>query len=328
MRQAMYDAEVGDDVFGEDPTVAILQDLVAGMLGKAAGLFVPTGTMGNQLAIRAHTDPGDEVIVDRSSHIFNYEAGAASALSGVQLHPVDGPGGFMGPQQVKDAIRHGYYWETPTRLICLENTLNKAGGRIVPDTLIREIAGVAEERGLAMHLDGARLWNAAIASRQPLDVLAAPFASVNVCLSKGLGAPVGSVLFGSEDFIKRAHRFRKLYGGGMRQVGVIAAAGIFAIRNNMNRLSHDHENARTLASGLSEIPGIDVDASTVDTNIVMFDVADGSAIDFVGRLKSAGVLVVPFGPSTIRATTHKDVTDKDITTAVEVIRRTNSKATA
>jgi threonine aldolase len=323
----MYDAEVGDDVFGEDPTVALLEETVADLLGKEAALFVPTGTMGNQLAIRSHTSPGDEVIVDRSSHVFNYESGAASSLSGVQLHPLDGPGGFMEADMVESAVRHGYYWETPTRLICIENTLNKAGGRIIPEALIQSVAAVAERHQLPMHLDGARLWNAAIASNRSIDRMAAPFKSVTVCLSKGLGAPIGSVLTGPAEFIGRAHRYRKMYGGGMRQVGVIAAAGLYALKHNIDRLSDDHENARVLAEGLADATGIDIDPAAVDTNIVMFGVRRDRAIDVVAELAAAGVLVIPFGPSTIRATTHKDVTAKDVTDAIKIIRQVTVSTT-
>ncbi len=322
MLQAMTAAEVGDDVFGEDPTVRKLEETVAGLLGKEAALFVPTGTMGNQLAVRAHTNPGDEVIVGRSCHVFNYESGAASALSGVQLHPVERPDGFMDADLVRDAIRHGYYWETPTRLICLENTVNKTGGRIVPPELTSAIKLVADEHGLAMHLDGARLWNAAVASDTPPQTLAAPFASVNVCLSKGLGAPLGSVLAGSRSFIQRAHRFRKMYGGGMRQVGVVAAAGLFALEHNIDRLDDDHANARLLAEGICESRGVAIDPDTVDTNIVMFGVPKNKALELVAALDAEGVRVVPFGPSTIRATTHLDVNQHEVERAAEVISKT------
>jgi len=316
MRSAIADADVGDDVFGEDPTVRRLEQHVARLLGKEAALFVPTGVMGNQLAIRAQTSPGDEVVVERTSHIFNYESGAGSALAGIQLNPVDGPAGFMTAAQIRAHIRHGYYWETPTRLICLENTLNKAGGRILDQDEVLSIADVAAERNIPLHLDGARLWNASVATGRAISDLARPFASVSVCLSKGLGAPVGSVVAGSTDFVRKAHRFRKMYGGGMRQVGVLAAAGLYAIENNFERLAEDHANARALAEGLSGFSRVSLNLETVETNIVMFDVTRDTALQVVEALRSSGVLVQPFGPSTIRATTHKDVTRHDVASAL------------
>ncbi len=316
----MRDAIVGDDVFGEDPTVLELQESVAEILGKEAALFVPTGTMGNQIALRSHCGPGDEVLVDRSSHIFNYESGAAGALAGVQLHPIGGSGDFPTAAQFASAIRHGYYWETPTRLLCLENTLNKEGGRILPQNLVADIASVAADRGLRLHLDGARLWNASVATGQPPATLAEPFDSVNVCLSKGLGAPIGSLIAGSRDFIQTAHRFRKMYGGGMRQVGVVAAAGLYAVRHNLERLAEDHDNARILAEGLEPIKGIDATPERAETNIVMFDVPQGRALELVDAFGAEGVRVVPFGPSTIRATTHKDVSRDEIQRAVSSIQ--------
>lgn len=319
MRVAMSEAEVGDDVFGEDPTVRRLEERVAALLGKEAGLFVPTGVMGNQLALRSHTSPGDEVILERTSHIFNYESGAASALSGIQLNPVDGEGGYMRADQVRNSIRHGHYWETPSRLVCLENTLNKAGGRVMPQELIADIKQAADEYGLPLHLDGARLWNAAVATSKEPKVLAEPFATVNVCLSKGLGAPVGSVLVGDAEFVTKAHRFRKMYGGGMRQVGVLAAAGLYALDHNVERLADDHANARTLAEGLATMGSVKVDLETVETNIVIFDVRANQAFEIVDLLRKAGVLVVPFGPSTIRAMTHMDVTSEDIERALPLI---------
>ena len=319
MRVAMSQAEVGDDVFGEDPTVRQLEERIADLLGKEAGLFVPTGVMGNQLALRTHTAPGDEVIVERTSHIFNSESGAAPALSGIQLNPVDGVDGLMRADQIRERIRDGYYWETPTRLVCLENTLNKAGGRVPPQDLVLDIKAVADEHGLAMHLDGARLWNAAVASNVEPNRLAEPFASVNVCLSKGLGAPVGSVLVGDRDFITRAHRFRKMYGGGMRQVGILAAAGLYALDHNFERLADDHRNARTLAEGLAGLSTVRLDPRAVETNIVIFDVPGHKALDIVSRLREAGVLVVPFGPFTIRATTHKDVDSDEIERALPLM---------
>ncbi len=321
MRRAMYDAEVGDDVFGEDPTVQRLEVAVAELLGKEAGLFVPSGTMGNQLAVRVHTQPGDEIILDKTCHIFNYESGAASALSGVQLRTLPGERGVLTAEQVDAAIRYGYYWESPTRLICLENTLNKAGGVVYPLEHIEAIGELARARGLRFHLDGARLWNATAATGIAEKTYAAPFDTVNVCLSKGLGAPIGSVLVGSADLIKQAHRFRKMYGGGMRQVGILAAAGLHALEHHRPHLAYDHAKAQRLAEGLAAIPAFRIDPTSVETNIVMFDTLTDEAIPVLERLQPEGVLMVPFGPRTIRATTHRDVSIDDIDKALAVMQR-------
>lgn len=319
MRRAMYEAEVGDDVFGEDPTVTRLQDEVASLLGKDAALFVPSGTMGNQLGLKIHTQPGDEVIVERTNHLFNYESGAPGLLSGVQLHVVDGNHGVLESSQVVGAIRAGYYWESPSRLVWLENTLNKAGGKVYPIENISSIAAVARKNDLALHLDGARLWNASAESGIAESAYASYFDTVNVCLSKGLGAPVGSVLAGSESHIKEAHRFRKLFGGGMRQVGILAAAGLYALHYHRPLLAEDHAKAKRLAEGLSEIAAISIDPRGTETNIVMFDVPERSALEVLDNLQAEGLAMVPFGPHTIRATTHFDVTMADIERALTII---------
>ena len=321
MRRAMAEAEVGDDVYGEDPTVNRLQEQVAELLGKEAALFVPTGVMGNQLALKAHTRPGDEVIVERQSHIFNYESGAPAVLSGLQLHVLDGARGLLRPEQVRAAIRPDHYWEPTTRLVCLENTVNKAGGTVYPLDRTHAIAEVVREHNLGFHLDGARIWNAAAATGIAERALAAPFDTVSVCLSKGLGAPVGSVLAGSAALIQAAHRYRKLFGGGMRQVGILAAAGLYALEHHRPRLAEDHEKARRLADGLADLDAFRLDLATVETNIVMFDVVAGDAQPVVARLRDEGVLLSLFGPATIRATTHRDVSLGDIDRALAVIRR-------
>ncbi|MFW5973099.1 MAG: threonine aldolase family protein [Bacteroidota bacterium] len=320
MRRAMYEAEVGDDVFGEDPTVRVLEERIAELLGKESALFVPTGVMGNQLAIRSQTAPGDEVIVDRLSHIYNYESGAAAALGGVQLHIVDGPEGIPTADQIVAAIRPGNYWDPTTRLVCLENTVNKAGGRVVGMDVVEEIGEIVRARGLRFHLDGARLWNASVATGLPTHTLAGPFDTVSVCLSKGLGAPVGSVLAGDRNVISRAHRFRKMFGGGMRQIGILAAAGLYALENNLPRLASDHVRARRLAEAITELPGFSVDLDSVQTNIVLFDV-EGPAEKYLKELESDSVLMVAFGPRTIRAITHLDISDEDIDTVIGLMRR-------
>ena len=324
MRDAMAHAEVGDDVFGEDPTVNRLQEVVAEMLGKEEGLFVASGTMANQTAINAHTQPGDEVILEGTSHIFYYEAGAPALLSGVQLRTLPGNAGILTAEEISHAIRPENVHFPPTRLICLENTHNSAGGTIYPLDEIRRIRALADEHGLRMHLDGARLWNASVASGIPLKEYASPFDSVSVCFSKGLGAPVGSMIAGDAAFIRRAHRYRKMYGGGMRQAGIIAAGALYAVENNVGRLEEDHRNARKLAEAAARLPGISIDLDTVQTNIVYMEV-DGArctAQAAEDRLREKGVLVLALGPHRLRAVTHLEVTEVDIDRAIRVFEET------
>jgi threonine aldolase len=320
MLEAMVSAEVGDDVFGEDPTVIELQERVATLLGKEASLFVPSGVMSNQLALRCHTSPGDEVILESGCHIANYESGAAGAISGVQLRTVEGSKGILSADSVASAVRSGYYWEPSPRLVCIENTHNKAGGVVYPRKVVEDIATVVREKELLYHLDGARIWNAGVASGVSEKDLCMPFDSVSVCLSKGLGAPVGSLLAGSSSFIKRAHRFRKMFGGGMRQVGILAAAGLYALEHNRADLETDHRNASLLAAGLARLDAFSVDPEQVETNIVMFDVTGGrNALTTIDQMKRLGVLMVPFGPNTIRATTHRDIERSDIQLVLELL---------
>lgn len=320
MREAMASAEVGDDVFGEDPTVNRLQEQVADMLGKEAGLFVASGTMGNQVAINAHTQPGDEVILESTSHIFYYEAGAPALLSGVQLRTLPGKGGMMTAEQVEAAIRGDNVHYPTTRLVCLENTHNSAGGTIFPLEEIKKIRRLTQDRGIKMHLDGARLWNASVVSGIPLAAWAEPFDSVSVCFSKGLGAPVGSLLAGDAAFIHRAHRYRKAYGGGMRQVGIIAAGALYAVEHHVQRLDEDHKNAKRLAEGVARLPGLRIDLDSVQTNIVYMEIegAKYTAKEVEERLKAHGVLLLALGPKRLRAVTHLEVSGEDIEKAVEV----------
>jgi len=322
MRRAMAEAEVGDDVFGEDPTVNRLQEHIALLLGKEAALFVPSGVMGNQIALRVHTSPGDEIILDAGSHIANYESGAGAALAGVQLRTVASEQGHPTSEDIRVAIRAGHYWEPNPRLICLENTHNKAGGTISPLSGITQIREVADSANLAMHLDGARLWNASAATGVPEADYAAPFDSVTVCLSKGLGAPAGSVLAGEHSFIQKARRIRKMYGGGMRQAGILAAAGLYALENHRSELPRDHILARRLAEKLAECPCFSIDMSRVQSNIIMFNTEDGrSAENILEEMKHIGILMVAFGPVTIRATLHRDVSEAQIDQAIEDIGR-------
>lgn len=307
MREAMANAEVGDDVYGEDPTVNALQERVASLLGKPAALFVPTGSMANQVAIKAHTQPGDDVIIGHQSHNWLYESGAAAVVSGVQF-TFAGKGGLFDVADLDEAYKADTHHHAPTRLVCLENTHNRGGGRIWPAAQVERVSAWARAKGIATHLDGARLWNAHIATGKTPAELAAPFDSVSVCMSKGLGAPVGSLIAGSKDFVWKTHRWRKMMGGGMRQAGILAAAGLYALDHNVARLADDHKNARLLADALTAVPGITLEAP-VETNIVIFVLGpsgpDAAAI--CARAKERGVLVNAVGPRKIRALTHLDV---------------------
>jgi len=310
MRRAMAEAEVGDDVYGEDPTVNRLQERVADLLGKEASLFVPSGTMANQAALKAATQPGDEVICERGCHIVNYEAGMPAVFSGLMTNVLDAPRGILAPEQVEAAVRADNVHLPRTRVVELEITSNRGGGSITPIETVRAIADVARRHDLWMHLDGARLWNAAVATGIPPAEWAALFDSVSVCLSKGLGAPVGSMVAGSAAFVARVHRVRKMLGGGMRQAGVIAAAGLYAVEHHIERLAEDHANAAILARALADAPHAVVNPDDVETNIVIFDVVDaaGGASAVVAALKDGGVLCNAIGPDRIRLVTHLDVT--------------------
>jgi threonine aldolase len=325
MRRAMAEAEVGDDVYGEDPTVARLESLVAALAGKEAGLFVPSGTMGNQIALAAHTRRGVEVIAPVGAHVYEYELGSMAALSGLMPRLVAAPGGVPDPADVRAAISPGRH-RAPTGLIVLENTHNKAGGTVVPLAVARAVAEVAREAGVPLHLDGARAWNAAVALNVPLAELCAPFDSVSLCLSKGLAAPVGSVLVGTRRLLDEAHRYRKMFGGGMRQAGVLAAAGLVAVTTMVDRLADDHRRARTLAERLQGLEGVTVDLATVQTNMVYLGVAD--AIAFVARLERAGVRANDMGAGAVRLVTHADVGDDDLAYAAEVVRRVAAEPVA
>jgi len=320
MRRAMATAEVGDDVYGEDPTVNRLEARMAEVLGKEAALFVPSGTMANQLCVHVLTDAGDEVILDRSSHIFNYESGAAGLLSGVQLHPLAGENGLLHADQVEAAIRPDMPVFPPTRLVCLENTANKPGGVVYPMARIEAIAEVVRTHDLRFHLDGARLWNASAASGIPEHEYAAPFDTVWVALSKGLGCPVGSVLAGSQDYVEAARTARKRFGGGMRQAGILAAAGLYALEHHRPHLAEDHAKARRLAEGLADLDAFSVDLDLVQTNILIFHVADGPAQPVIDAMAAHDVGLTPFGPTTIRATTHRDVSMGDVDAALAAFR--------
>lgn len=323
MRKAMSEAEVGDDVFGEDPTVNALQERVASLLGKEAAIFVPSGTMANQLAIKAHTQPGDEVIIEATSHSYNFEGGAGAALSGIQFYCLKGNRGILDASQIEEAIRPDDHHFPPSRLICLENTHNRGGGAIYPVEKMEAISMLAKSKGLMVHLDGARLWNASIATGTGLREYAHWADSVSVCLSKGLGAPIGSLVAGSRAFIDRVHRFRKMFGGGMRQVGIIASAGLYALDHHIERLKEDHRNAKRLAVGLKELKGVSIDPRHVETNIVIFGVAETgqTALQVAESMKGHNVLIHPFGKSQIRLVTHLDVSADDMETALKAFKK-------
>jgi threonine aldolase len=310
MRRAMAQADVGDDVFGEDPTVNRLQERAAELFGREAALFVPSGTMGNQIAIKVHTQPGDEVILEEASHIFNSEMAMMAALSGVIPRPIPSERGWLRWEQIESAIRPNVYYYAQTRLICLENTHNFKGGSIYPLEWAREIIEKAHERGLKVHLDGARIFNAAVATGRSVKELTEGFDSVMFCLSKGLGAPVGSMLVGSAEFIEKARRVRKMLGGGMRQVGILAAAGLYALEHHIERLAEDHENAQILAQALREIP--EVRLEPVETNIIIFELTKTPAEKLITELKKRNILALAIGPRRVRLVTHLDVSRADV----------------
>jgi threonine aldolase len=316
MRRAMAEAVVGDDVFGDDPTVIELEQRVASVFGKQAALFVPSGTMGNHVALAALTEPGDEVILERTCHIFNNEVAAGAVLAGVQYNPLDGDRGVLTADQIAPFIRPGSLHQPPTRVISIENTHNRAGGRVYPLEEMRGIRQLARERGVRVHLDGSRLANAVVASGNGFSEYADCADTVNMCFSKGLGAPVGSIVAGDRDVIARARRKRKQFGGGMRQVGILAAAALYALEHHIDRMSEDHENARRLAKAIDEAEGLEV-VYPVETNMVMVRL---EREDFVDRLKDAGVLVSSVAPSVIRMVTHLDVSSADVDHVTDVIQ--------
>lgn len=317
MLEAMMTAEVGDDVFGEDSTVNKLEQLLADMFGMEAGLFAPSGTMTNQIAIRVHTKPQDEVICDKNSHIYLYEGGGIAANSGVTPTLLDGDRGRITAEQVQAAIKSDDIHAPVSRLISLENTMNKGGGSYYDVMEIRKIRQVADDNGLSLHLDGARLFNALVETCDPALTFGELFDTISICLSKGLGAPVGSVLLGSHKHIKQARRVRKVFGGGMRQAGYLAAAGIYALKNNVDKLKDDHRRAKEIGSVLQTLPWVE-GVMPIDTNILIFSVEDTASI--LQSLRNSDVLALPFGPKQIRFVTHLDFTDDDLEKTVAALR--------
>ncbi|KHE67240.1 low-specificity L-threonine aldolase [Halobacillus sp. BBL2006] len=322
MRQAAFEAEVGDDVYEEDPTVKRLEATAAEMLGKEAALFVTSGTQGNQIAVLTHCKPGDEILLEANAHLFLYEGASMSALAGVQPRTILGNRGAMDPADVRAAIRPDDIHFPETGLICLENTHNKAGGAIVPLENMQQIYEIARENNIPVHLDGARLFNAAVASGISVRRFADQADTVQFCLSKGLGAPVGSVIAGSADFIRQARKWRKRLGGGLRQVGMIAAPGLIALTEMVDRLAEDHEQAKRLAEGLSQVNGIEIEGK-VETNILLVNVGglNQTSDEFLHHLKEQRVLAVPFGPETVRFVTNFDVSGEEIDEVIEKVHK-------
>lgn len=329
MRFTMCHADVGDDVIDVDPTCERLQKRIAEMLGKEAALFVPSGTMANQIALRLHCRSGDEFLCEAGCHIFKYEQGGYAQLSGLAARPIEGKFGVLRLEQLRGAISADNEHFCRTKLVCLENTHNRGGGRILPFDETQAICEWAQENGLKRHLDGARLFNAAVASGIAARDWASLFDTVSVCFSKGLGAPVGSAICGPKDLIAEARRHRKLFGGGMRQVGILASAALFALEKHVDRLAVDHDHAKQLADTIRDCDGLRLTPDEVDTNIVIFEVDPklGTAAEFVARLTERGVKMLPFGPQSVRAVTHLDVGQRGIATACEALRAMTLVAT-
>jgi len=330
MRAAMAAADVGDDVFGDDPTVQRLEERVAEMLGKEMALYVPSGTMGNQLGLRVHCQAGDEFLCEANCHILCYEQGAYAQLFGLAAQPVEGEHGVLQVEQLVDRIRPANDHCVRTRLVCLENTHNRGAGRIQPYDAVAEICGWAAENGLARHLDGARLFNAVVATGISAADWASHFDTVSVCFSKGLGAPVGSALCGPADLIRQARRHRKALGGGMRQAGIIAAGALYALEHHIDRLVDDHAHARILADAIRTTPGLRLDPESIDTNVVIFEVDPelGTAAAFSARLRDEGVWMNATAPQRIRAVTHLDVSREQVQQAAEVLCKTAEEIVA
>jgi threonine aldolase len=322
MRRAMAEAEVGDDVFGDDPTVNSLEEYAADLLGKEAGLFVPTGSMGNQVSLGSLARPGDEVVCEAGAHFLHYEGGSVAAHFGLMMRPLPGAAGVITADQVSAVIRDGSEHFPRTAVVAIENTHNSAGGRVFPLDEARAVAKVAHERGVAVHIDGARIFNAVAATQTPASEWAEVADTVTFCFSKGLGAPVGSMVCGAEDVIAEAHRLRKRLGGGMRQVGVLAAAARVGLEER-DRLTEDHANARRLAAGLLELHERAVDLGTVETNMVYLDLTPFGkrGPEVSAALKLEGVLTLGMAPSSMRLVTHRDVSEGDITSALAAFRK-------
>jgi threonine aldolase len=321
MRQAMATAEVGDDVFGDDPTVKELEAYVAKLFGREASLYVPSGTMANQICLKAVSQRGWELLCDRECHVVNYEVAGPVVHSGLLVNLLTTERGMISAEVIRENVRPKNLHVPETKMVALENTHNRHGGTILPQAEILKVRRVCDEFGLILHLDGARIWNVHVATGLSLPELTRPFDTISVCLSKGLGAPIGSMIVGSREFIGKCLRERKLFGGGMRQVGIIAAAGLYAVKHNIPRLAEDHANAKLLAAGLNEFKLFDVDMSRVETNIVVTKITSGEGSDKVAeRMREVNVLAIPFGPKKLRFVTHLDVSKSDCDDALERLK--------
>lgn len=320
MLKYMVRAEVGDDVFAEDPTVNAFEQKIADLFGMEDGLFVPSGVMSNQLALHVLTTPGDEVIIDELGHVFNYESASAAHLSSIQLRPVKGHRGKITAEIAESAIRTRNEWDPHTRVIAVENTTNKGGGACYTESELLAIHELADEHGLAVHLDGARIWNAITSTGIEPEFFGTVADTISVCFSKGLGAPVGSMMLCSSDHKKQARRYRKMWGGGMRQTGLLAAAAEYAVDNHWSHMKKDHERARRFAEELEASDSFTIDLKTVESNIILFDPVEGLAADWVQRFGMHGIGVVPFGKHTIRATFHFQISDEEFNQVLEFIR--------
>ena len=320
MLQAMVTAKVGDDVFGEDPSINELEQVSAAMFGMEAGLFCPSGTMTNQIAIKCHTQPGDEVICDENSHVYQYEAGGIAFNSAASVKLLYGDRGRINAEQVKAAINHDDNHKAHSSLVCLENTSNRGGGSCYDFNEIKKIKQVCSENDLAFHLDGARLWNAMVAKNEPPKQYGEIFDSISICLSKGLGCPVGSVLVGKKDLIKKARRVRKVFGGGMRQAGFMAAAGLYALKNNIERLNDDHFHAKQIGEVIAKAP-ITKSVLPIETNIIIFEtIGSTTAPEIVEKLKQKNILCYAIAPDRVRFVVHLDITEKMVDKTIEIIK--------
>ncbi len=321
MLEVMMNAKVGDDVFGEDPTVNAFQEKVASMFGMEAGLFVPSGVMSNQLGIKVLTDPGDEILIDEKGHIFNYETGGAAFLSGVQIKPLQGVKGKLSVSDLENHIKGAFDWEAKTKVICLENTTNKGGGVCYSEVELSAIKAFADEHRLLVHLDGARIWNAMITNGIKPDFFGTTADTISVCFSKGLGAPVGSMLLSTKERIAKARRFRKMWGGGMRQIGLLAAGADYALEHNWPLMDEDQRRAKEFAEAAFKCSKLSIDLSSIETNIVIFDVLEGDALSAQAKLAEEDIHVVPFGPKTLRATFHFQIGDEEL----EIVKKSLNK---
>lgn len=321
MLSAIANAKIGDDVYGEDPTVNELQEYTADLLGKEAAIFVPTGTMSNQIGLKINTNPGDEVIIEKDAHIFFYETAAPAIISNVLMRTLPSIKGEMSISDISEAIRPDIYYFPKTSLICLENTHNRHGGAILSLDYFYEVSTLAKKHNIAFHLDGARIWNASVATQIPFKKYVEPFDTISVCLSKGLGAPAGSVLVGSQEKINLARKWRKILGGGMRQVGILAAAGLYAMKNNIARLAEDHENAKYFANEISQVDEVKVDINQVETNMVVVEtIKNMNANELVLKCKEKGVLFSTISENKVRIVFHLDVSKENTKKAVEIIK--------